>query len=274
MDEKKSQSPGEAFKGLYEIIARLRAPGGCPWDREQTPLSLRASVIEETYECIEAIDENDADHIREELGDVFFLMVVIAYMHEQEGKFSVADVLQSAAEKLVRRHPHVFAGAEAKDAEQAIDNWVKVKVETEGRKPKDSILDEVSRGLPPLDRSWKLQKKAAKAGFDWPDAAGVIAKVKEEMDEAEAAAAEDKKTGGVPGQALEEELGDLLFSAVNLCRWYGAEPSVALQRTNIKFTERFKHVEKRMKETGVEMKQENLTLMDRFWEEAKKGVRS
>jgi tetrapyrrole methylase family protein/MazG family protein len=269
MAAEKPQSPAEAFGSLYDIVARLRAPGGCPWDREQTPLSLRASVIEETYECIEAIDENDTGHIQEELGDVLFLAIVIAYMHEQEGKFSVADVVRGAAEKLVRRHPHVFAGAEAKDAGQAIDNWVRVKVETEGRKPKDSILDEVSRGLPPLDRSWKLQKKAAKAGFDWPDAAGVIAKVKEELDEAEAAAALDKKAGEAPGQALEEELGDLLFSAVNLCRWYGAEPSVALQRTNIKFTERFKHVEKRMKETGAEMKQENLALMDRFWEEAK-----
>jgi tetrapyrrole methylase family protein/MazG family protein len=267
MGDTGSLPPAEAFKSLYDIIVRLRSSSGCPWDREQTPLSLRGSIIEETYECIEAIDENDTDHIREELGDVFFLTLMISYMHEQEGKFSAADVLAEAAEKLVRRHPHVFAGAEAKDAEQAIDNWVKVKVETEGRKPKDSILDQVSRGLPPLDRAWKLQKKAAKAGFDWPDDAGVIAKVREELAEGEAAAAEGAKAG----IALEEELGDLLFSAVNLCRWYEVEPSVALQRTNIKFTERFKHVEKRMKETGAEMKQDNLPLMDGFWEEAKTG---
>jgi tetrapyrrole methylase family protein/MazG family protein len=261
-------SPAEAFRSLCDVIVRLRSPGGCPWDREQTPLSLRGSVIEETYECIEAIDEGDTDHIREELGDVLFLAVMIAYMHEQEGKFTVADVVREAAEKLVRRHPHVFAGAEAKDSSQAIDNWVKVKVETEGRRPKDSILDEVSRGLPPLDRSWKLQKKAAKAGFDWPDAAGVISKVKEELDEAEEAA-RDAAAGGAAGKALEEELGDLLFSAVNLCRWFDVEPSVALQRTNIKFTGRFKHVEKRMRENGAEMKKENLPLMDRYWEEAK-----
>jgi tetrapyrrole methylase family protein/MazG family protein len=272
MDSKKSASPAEAFNGLYEVIARLRAPDGCPWDREQTPLSLRGNLIEETYECVEAIDEKDPAHIKEELGDVFLLVSLISYMHEQEGKFSVADVLEGIAAKLVRRHPHVFAGVNVKDSAEVVNNWVRIKVEQEGRKPRDSVLDEVGRGLPPLDRAWKLQKKAAKAGFDWPDKAGVIAKIREELEEvSEALGAVEAEASEAALAAVEEELGDFLFSVVNLCRRLHVDPSVALQGANIKFTRRFKYVEKRMRESGAEMKQENLRLMDGYWEEAKKA---
>jgi tetrapyrrole methylase family protein/MazG family protein len=268
----------DSFKKLCGIVARLRGPGGCPWDREQTPLSLRGDLIEETYECIEAINENDPSHVKEELGDIFLLVTMLAYMYEQEGTFTISDVLDKLSEKLTRRHPHVFGTSSggttlaAKPApglttDGVLQNWAKIKVEQEGRKPKDSILDEVSSGLPPLDRAWKLQKKAAKAGFDWPDAAGVIAKTKEELAEVEAAV---KAAAGKPVDAnLEEELGDLLFSAVNLCRFFDVEPSIALQRTNIKFTERFKHVEKRMKGSGEEMIAGNLDIMDNYWNEAK-----
>jgi tetrapyrrole methylase family protein/MazG family protein len=268
----------EAFSALYDVVVRLRSPGGCPWDREQTPLSLRGDLIEETYECVEAIDEKDPSHVKEELGDLFLLVTMISYMYEQEGRFSAADVLEGISEKLIRRHPHVFAGLAVKDSAEVLDNWAKIKVEQEGRSPKDSVLDEVSRALPPLDRAWKLQKKAAKTGFDWPDIQGVTAKLEEELGEVLSAAAGEAAKGADAGaikaedrdsSALEEELGDLLFSAVNLCRYLGVEPSVALQRTNVKFTRRFKHVEKRMKESGAEMKKENLSLMDKFWEEAK-----
>jgi tetrapyrrole methylase family protein/MazG family protein len=262
----------EAFQKLFEIVVRLRGPGGCPWDLEQTPLTLRGDLIEETYECVEAIDEQDPRHVKEELGDLFLLVTMLAYMHEQEGLFTVAEVLQELSEKLIRRHPHVFAknSDETKatlSSEEVLQNWAKIKVEQEGRKPKDSLLDEVSRGLPPLDRAWKLQKKAAKAGFDWPNTAGVIAKIKEELQETEAAIANVPASGNT---ALEGELGDLLFSVVNLCRFFNIEPSVALQRTNIKFTDRFKYVEKRMKETGQEMNAGNLAVMDQYWNEAKK----
>jgi tetrapyrrole methylase family protein/MazG family protein len=270
----------EAFQKLYEIVVRLRGPGGCPWDIEQTPLTLRSDLIEETYECVEAIDEQNPPHVKEELGDLFLLVTMLSYMHEQEGHFTVAEVLQELSEKLIRRHPHVFKNANGADpsltSEEVLVNWAKIKVEQEGRKPKDSLLDEVSRGLPPLDRAWKLQKNAAKAGFDWPDASGVIAKIKEELQETEAAitasassAAAPTAVASVPNTDLEGELGDLLFSVVNLCRFFGIEPSVALQRTNIKFTERFKHVEKRMKENGQEMNAINLEIMDRHWNEAK-----
>ena len=250
------------FRTLCEIIARLRAPDGCPWDREQTPLSLRGALVEETYECIEAITEEDPPHVKEELGDLFLLAVMLSYMHQQEGAFSIAEVLEGISEKLIRRHPHVFAGIEVKDSAEVLDNWARIKNEQEGRKPKDSILDEVKHGLPPLDRAFELQKKASKAGFDWPDIKGVFTKIEEELREVQ-----DAVNSG--GTTQEEELGDLLFSVVNLCRFLKVEASAALIKANAKFIRRFRHVETRMKETGTEMKQENLSLMDRYWEEAK-----
>jgi tetrapyrrole methylase family protein/MazG family protein len=266
----------QVFTKLCGVIARLRAPDGCPWDREQTPSSLRGDLIEETYEAVEAIDEKNPDHIREELGDLFLLVTMLSYMHEEEGLFSIADVLCGVAEKLIRRHPHVFGGVKVRDSAEVLDNWARIKVEQEGRKPKDSTLDEVSTALPPLERAYKLQKKAAKSGFDWPGIDGVMGKLREELDEvSEAIAAKDcgavRDSGAVQdsGEALEGELGDLLFSAINLCRFLKVDPALALQRTNTKFIKRFKHVERRMKETGAEMKQENLTLMDQYWEEAK-----
>jgi tetrapyrrole methylase family protein/MazG family protein len=259
------------FEQLYEIVRRLRAPDGCPWDREQNPSTLRGSLIEDTYECIEAIDEGSSAHIKEELGDIFLLAVMLSYMYEQEGAFSVSDVLDGVSEKLIRRHPHVFGTVKVKDSEEVLDNWAKIKVEQEGRKPKDSLLDEVSRALPPLDRACKLQKKAAKAGFDWNNTADIFSKIYEELDEVKAALAEGAEEGGTAASSnLEGELGDLLFSAVNLCRFLKVEPSVALQRTNIKFCERFRHVEKSMKERGLEMNHENLPAMDGFWNEAKR----
>jgi tetrapyrrole methylase family protein/MazG family protein len=183
--------------------------------------------------------------------------------------------LQTVSEKLVRRHPHVFGETKVKDSAEVLNNWNKIKIEQEGRGPKDSILDEVSAGLPPMDRSWKLQKKAAKAGFDWPNIEGVIEKIREELDEVLEAAAISKeppasgKADDVTNEKVEEELGDLLFSAVNLCRYCKVEPSVALRRTNSKVINRFKYVEKKMMETRQEMKQENLEIMDQYWNEAK-----
>jgi len=256
--------PGEAFYALYETIAKLRSPQGCPWDMEQTPSTLRGALIEETYECLEAIDENDNAHIAEELGDLFLLATMISYMHEQEGKFSVADALNKINEKLIRRHPHVFGDVKVKDSAEVLDNWAAIKIKKEGRKPKDSLLDEVSGSLPPTERAYALQKKAAKIGFDWQDKEGVISKIKEELDEVQQAIGKDDSH-------LEEELGDLLFAVINLCRFLKIEPSVALRRTNAKFVNRFKYIEKKMKETEQEMKKENLDIMDGYWNEAKRG---
>jgi tetrapyrrole methylase family protein/MazG family protein len=286
---------GAAFKSFYDIVVRLRGPDGCPWDREQTPESLRDDLTEETYECIEAIDEKDSSHIREELGDLFLLVTMIAYMYEQEGIFSVSDVLAAVSEKLIRRHPHVFGSVKFNNSAEVLVNWAKIKTEQEGRGAKDSILDEVSAGIPPLERAAKLQKKAAKAGFDWPDSDGVRAKILEELDEvrtaadrlaqvqdagaqnagADADAQEDVQVSAnetaLPAEKLEEELGDLLFSVVNLCRFYKVEPSIALARTNSKFIKRFKYVEKMMKANNQEMKKENLDIMDTLWNEAKEN---
>jgi tetrapyrrole methylase family protein/MazG family protein len=268
------EDPAAAFKGLIDIVARLRGPGGCPWDREQTPRSLRGDLIEETYECVEAIDEGRPEHIREELGDLFLLVTMLSYMHEEAELFSVAGVLAEISEKLVRRHPHVFGGLKVKDSAEALDNWARIKVEQEGRAPKDSVLDGVSRGLPPLDRARKLQKQAAKAGFDWAAVEGALGKIEEELGEVRAALPSPSPAASPPApeaasSALEEELGDLLFSVVNLCRFLKVDPSVALQRANAKFVRRFKRVEQRMKETGAAMTGENFPLMDRYWEEAK-----
>jgi tetrapyrrole methylase family protein/MazG family protein len=277
-----SVSVSEAFKKFYDTVAKLRSPGGCQWDREQTPSTMRGALIEETYECLEAIDNNNPDHIAEELGDLFLLVTMLGFMHEQQGIFSVADVLTKINEKLIRRHPHVFNGLKLKDSAEILDNWAAIKINQEGRKPKDSILDEVSSGFPPMDRAYKLQKKASKAGFDWFDVEGVIAKIQEELEEVreqvagkrEQVAGNGERVAGngeqvADNSALEEELGDLLFSVINLCRFLNVEPSAALRRTNVKFVERFKYMEKKMKEKEQEMKKDNLDIMEEYWIEAK-----
>ena len=276
MTDAERQKSGDAFNRLCDIVERLRGEGGCPWDREQSPQTLRGDLIEETYECIEAIDEENSGHISEELGDLFLLVTMISYIYQQEGSFSISDVLNGISEKLVRRHPHVFGELQSENKKgtlssgAVLDNWARIKVEQEGRKPKDSALDEVSGALPPLDRACQLQKKAAKQGFDWPDIHGVLDKIREELAETESAAlsAESEKSNTA---ALEEELGDLLFSVVNLCRFVKIDPSLALQRTNAKFVKRYKYVEKKMKESGKPMEAANLELMDGYWNEAKKN---
>lgn len=253
-----------AFRKLCDIVARLRGPGGCPWDIEQTPQTLHGDLAEETYECLEAISENDPAHIKEELGDIFLLVTMLSYMHQEKGVFSIADVLEGISEKLIRRHPHVFAGKEVKGTEEVLDNWAKIKTEQEGRKPKDSVMDEVLQGLPPMERAYKIQKKACKAGFEWPDIDGVFKKIDEELGEV-------KEAISSKSENLENELGDVLFMAVNLCRYLNINPSSALMKTNSEFIRRFKFIEKKMKESGAEMKSENLELMDRFWDEAKRN---
>ncbi len=268
METKKNTA--EAFNELYSVVKRLRADDGCPWDREQTPESLRGALIEETYECIEAIDSKDWHHIREELGDIFLLATMIAYMHEQQGLFSLSQVLEEITAKLIRRHPHVFGESSASTSAEVLEQWAKIKVEQEGRKPKDSLMDQVSRALPPLERAYKIQKKAAKAGFDWPDSRGVWDKIEEELAEArEACQTHQNEASSEHREHLEEELGDLLFSVVNICRYLQVDPAVALQRTNNKFVRRFKHVEQSMKVQGIPMDRDHLSLMENYWQEAK-----
>ena len=265
----------KAFEHYYETIKKLFGPGGCPWDREQTPESLRKNLAEEMYECVEAITEEDPPHVKEELGDVFSVMMMIAYIYELRGIFTIDDVLDGITEKLIRRHPHVFADATVKDSDEVLENWARIKRDVEGRAEKSSAMDEVSAALPPLERAAKLQKKAAKKGFDWPDVQGVLAKIVEELDETK----KEITAAGVPtaGDAhkepgmlrLEAELGDLLFSVVNLCRFLKIDPSMALVRTNAKFVRRFQYVEKKCKEDGVTMDKTALDVMERYWNAAK-----
>ena len=267
----------EAFNRLHDTIRRLRAPGGCPWDREQTPETLRETLIEEAYETVEAITEGDADHVCEELGDVFLNAVMLSYMYEQQDSFTVTDVLETVSDKLIRRHPHVFgetagyagpgSGKETDTPEKVLDQWEQIKQKVEGRKGA-SALDGVSMGLPSLERAKKLQKRASKCGFDWEHSDDVWPKVDEELAELREAAA-----GGNP-ERIEEELGDVLFSLVNIARHLKVDPGVALTRTNAKFVKRFTHVESSMKEAGIPMNKDHLADMDRFWNELRDSGRT
>jgi tetrapyrrole methylase family protein / MazG family protein len=264
----------EAFERLYQTIITLRAPGGCPWDREQTPLTLRETLIEESYETVEAITEGDPAHVSEELGDVFLNATMLSYMYEQAGDFTVADSLHAVSDKLIRRHPHVFgetagfAGPESAGktdtAEKVLSQWDAIKRGVEGRKA-DSLLDEVSRGMPALERAAKLQKKAAKAGFDWEGVEDVYPKVSEEIAEVRAAVASGDH------DAVEDEIGDLLFACVNLARHLKVDPGVALTRSNAKFTRRFGHVERAMREACLPMDKAHFREMDALWDEAKRA---
>jgi tetrapyrrole methylase family protein / MazG family protein len=259
-------STQEAFERAYSIVKRLRGPGGCPWDIEQTPQTLRGSLIEEAYEAVEAINEADPEHVKEELGDVFLLVIMIGYMYEQTGEFTLADSLNGLSDKLIRRHPHVFGESDADTSEKVLKQWAEIKVNVEGRPKKDSILDEVSHALPPLERAYKIQKKAAKVGFDWLEEESVWDKLREELEESREAC-RDGST-----EKKEDEIGDLLFSAVNVARFMGIDPMVALHRTIGKFSQRFKYVEKKMKDSGREMNQKEFDFMDGLWNEAKATI--
>lgn len=267
----------QAFEALYTTVKRLRAPGGCPWDIEQTPMTLRSTLLEETYETLEAIEEASSDaakapHTAEELGDVLLNTVMIAYMFEQERIFSVAKMLHDLNEKLIRRHPHVFGQTEGfaapddaekpQTAEKVLAQWELIKNTVEGRSSA-SVLDSIPKTFPPLTRAYKLQKKAAKKGFDWDSTDGPVQKITEELEEFTHSITQNQS------DRMEEEFGDLLFSLVNAARHLHIDPAIALQRTNAKFERRFRFVEKRMEEAGVPCDREHLAEMDTFWEEAK-----
>ncbi|WP_019640018.1 nucleoside triphosphate pyrophosphohydrolase [Paenibacillus fonticola] len=261
-----------SFQRLHEIVAILRSPDGCPWDREQTHQSIRKNLIEETYEVLETIDEDDPDHMQEELGDLLLQVMLHSQMEEETGTFTAYDVIQSLNEKLIYRHPHVFGELGAKDAEAALNNWEAMKAEEKRRKgiqpEEQSALSGVPRDLPALMKAYKLQKKAAKAGFDWEDISGVWAKIEEELAELKESV---EKGQDAKEQAL--ELGDVLFSVVNAARFIGADPEEALSLTIRKFIRRFEYVEKRLKESGKTLATSSLSEMDVYWDEAKGAER-
>ena len=260
--------PQDSFLRLYEIIVRLRGPEGCAWDREQTPESLRSHLIEEAYETVEAITGDDVAHVREELGDVYLLVTMIGVIFEERGAFSVSESLEEIGEKLVRRHPHVFGESAATTSGEIIEQWDRIKVEQEGKGRKDDYLHGVGGSLPPLERACKLQKRAAKVGFDWPDFAGVVGKLHEEIDETKAEH-DLYASGSHDVRALEDEIGDLLFSAVNVARHAGVDPGVALHRANQKFVERFGAIERGLRAAGKSLENASLDEMEAIWQSAK-----
>jgi len=258
-------SEGDKFTRLVEIMARLRAPGGCPWDREQTFDSIKPYLVEETYEVLDAIDARDWNGLREELGDLMLQAVFFAEMAAEGGHFKIDDSLDAINQKLVRRHPHVFGTGTASTPEEVKVRWDEIKAEEKGGAPK-GLLEGVSSSTPALVEAQQLTSRAAGVGFDWPNADQVLDKLDEELGElAEARAA------GAPRERLEDEVGDLLFVIVNLARFLKVDPEQALRRTNRKFRERFGYVERRLKEQGRAPAGSTLEEMDALWEESKRS---
>ena len=261
---------GEKFERLVEIMRTLRAPGGCPWDREQTLASLRPFVLEETYEVLEAIESGTAAQLREELGDFLFEAVFLAQISEEQGDFAIGDAIDAICDKLVRRHPHVFAraaGDEALTSDQVIEKWETLKAREraeageEPKKPK-TTLSGVPKTLPSLLRAYEISARAAAVGFDWARAEDVLDKIEEEVAEVRAEV-ESGATGDL--SRAEEEMGDLLFAIANLSRKLGIEPEAALRRANEKFTARFDAVERAFTARSQSLSEATLEEMEAEW---------
>ncbi|MDP8262559.1 MAG: nucleoside triphosphate pyrophosphohydrolase [Candidatus Ancaeobacter aquaticus] len=252
-----------SFQELLKVMKILRGPKGCPWDKEQDHASLKQYLIEETYEVIDTIDDNDMSKLKEELGDLLLQVVFHAQIAEDQNEFTIDDIIQTLIEKLTRRHPHVFGDKNLSSAEQVLKQWHKIKKAEHGTK-RPSVIDGVPRKLPALQKAHKLQKKASRVGFDWDHIDKVLAKVDEELQEVkEAIKTNDKKH-------IYDELGDLLFSTANLSRFLGLDPEGALRGTIRKFTSRFQTIEKELSRKGKKLEDASLAEMDAIWNKAKK----
>ncbi len=247
---------------LRRIVHDLRSPGGCPWDQEQTHVSLLPNLIEEAYEVLEAIQNGDTEHMCEEFGDLLLQVVLHSEIASGSGVFDLDRVAHGISEKLIRRHPHVYASSSVSDTAGVLAQWDEIKRAEKGNLPQ-RCLDGISRALPSLQRAVKLQKKAAKVGFDWPDAAGVVAKVREELAETEEAIASGEST------AVAEEVGDLLFTVANLARKLKLDPEVLLASANAKFVERFHAMEDRLSRDGLTLAAASSDEMEAAWEAVK-----
>jgi tetrapyrrole methylase family protein/MazG family protein len=253
---------GTAFESFHEIVAHLRAPNGCPWDREQTHASLRTHLLEESYEALEAIDSGDFASMREEFGDLLLQIVLNAQIASEAGEFTMTDVVKGIHDKIVRRHPHVFGDVEVDGVKGVLQNWEKLKEKERGKKKEDKgLLDGVPMSLPALIQAQEYQSRAARVGFDWPEIEGVLDKVREEIEEIKAAQNLEEVTG---------ELGDLFFVLVNLARWRKVDAESALRETNLKFKKRFSYVERGAKGQGRNLSELTLAEMDALWDDAKK----
>ncbi len=253
----------ELFDQLVQVVATLRGENGCPWDKAQTHETLKADLIEETYEVIEAIDAKTPDKLQEELGDLLQQVMLNAQIAKDQGDFSINEVLRSITDKLIRRHPHVFGDVDAKDAETVLQNWEAIKRSEAGYEDRKSVLDGVPEALPSLLRAQKIQNRAARVGFDWDTVADVLPKLEEEIEEIQASV----KQGDTA--EIEMEIGDLLFSVVNLCRFLDMQAEEALRQAVRKFTNRFQKMEETLEQRGKTFKDYDLAGLDLIWEEAK-----
>ncbi len=252
-----------SFEEVVQLMARLRAPGGCPWDREQTHRSLRTYLLEETYEVLDAIERDDAEALKDELGDLLLQVIFHAQMAQEQRRFGIDEVLTGLHEKLVRRHPHVFGEGKADTAQQVAHNWEALKAKE--RNNQGSALEGVSGHVPALLEAYQLTRKAAQVGFDWEKPEDVLAKLDEEVGEVR-----KELVAGETGR-VEEELGDLLFVVVNLARKLKVDPEVALRRANRKFVGRFRRIESELARQGKRPEESTLEEMDALWERAKKS---
>jgi tetrapyrrole methylase family protein/MazG family protein len=254
---------GMAFEDFHEIVAHLRAPNGCPWDREQTHLSLRRHLLEEAYEALDALDREDRPAMTEEFGDLLLQIVLHAQIANETGEFRMADILRGIHDKIVRRHPHVFGTTQVEGVGGVLANWEKLKAaerETNGGEDFKGLLDGVPASLPALSQAQEVQERAARVGFDWPDIGGVLEKVIEEVGEVREAPDEPALTG---------ELGDLFFAIVNLARWKNVDAESALRLTNARFRRRFAYIEEQARLQGKILQDMTLAEMDVLWEAAK-----
>lgn len=254
-----------ALEELLQVIRTLRGENGCPWDREQTLESLKPYLIEESYEMLDAVDSGDPGRHLDELGDVFLQVVLHSQIREEEGAFTFQDVVEHLTRKIVRRHPHVFGDVKVTDSKEVLRHWEAIKAqEKRDQEGRASVLEGVPNHLPALQKAQRIQSRAARVGFDWPRVEEVVGKIREELEEVEAAIAESD-----PG-AVQEELGDLLFSVVNLSRYQDVHAEEALRATNNKFIRRFREVERRIDEAGRTLGDCTLEEMDAHWEAVKR----
>ncbi|MDE3138088.1 MAG: nucleoside triphosphate pyrophosphohydrolase [Acidobacteriota bacterium] len=277
---------GRRFEKLVEVQARLRAPGGCPWDREQTHDSLRPYLLEEAYEVLEALDSGDDRRIVSELGDLLLQVVFHAQLASEEGRFDVGDVADAIREKLIRRHPHVFGAARARDSAEVLKRWEELKAEerrAEGRPERASLLDGVPKNLPALSEAFQLTRRASNVGFDWQSLEGVLEKLEEEAHELRREARGLRRAGrgarrGRPAPPrenrkararIEEEAGDLLFVAANIARFLGLDPEITLKKANRKFADRFRSMERQAARRGGRLAGLSPEELERLWNRAK-----
>jgi tetrapyrrole methylase family protein/MazG family protein len=256
----------QKLRELLAIVARLRAPDGCPWDRAQTKEDIGRYLIEEAYEVLEALDASSPENLGEELGDLLFQILFLARMAEEAGEFNLADILEGITAKMIRRHPHVFGDATVKGVEEVRTNWERIKADVENKRTTGNTLTAgIPRSFSTLAKAQRITARASESGFDWPDTAGVLNKVEEEL--AEFRDAMQAKSAA----RIREEAGDLLFTLVNLCRFVQVDAEAALRASLRKFTDRFSHIERVLAERGITPQDSSPAEMDRIWEETKKN---